>query len=292
MDRVYSDEMTTPVLDREEYVEQAYLFRTVRERLGENLPVQDILLAGHDELLTTTRLPFAVQFLVTELKHSGLLGNGFAKLPHYFTPFQAFLVTQAETAGQKFEMRAAFLVLEREAGYKAAGVTPAGLFVYQFETIARNRLGYNPGLDAMALDPHYDPVWKDFVVFVRRQMGVLDLGQVVYLRSELYVADVRRNEPGYEPPVPPVFGTKEGKIAKASRGREPVYLFSALQRQLGYPEVPKPNQRDDLKTKLDVITGKLKELEQRLRLAEGELRGSIDLSQLGKPDILKKDGEE
>jgi len=284
--------MTTPVLDREEYVEQAYLFRTVRERLGENLPVQDILLAGHDELLTTTRLPFAVQFLVTELKHSGLLGNGFAKLPHYFTPFQAFLVTQAETAGQKFEMRAAFLVLEREAGYKAAGVTPAGLFVYQFETIARNRLGYNPGLDAMALDPHYDPVWKDFVVFVRRQMGVLDLGQVVYLRSELYVADVRRNEPGYEPPVPPVFGTKEGKIAKASRGREPVYLFSALQRQLGYPEVPKPNQRDDLKTKLDVITGKLKELEQRLRLAEGELRGSIDLSQLGKPDILKKDGEE
>ena len=89
-----------------------------------------------------------------------------------------------------------------------------------------------------------------------------------------------------------VFGAKEGKIGKASRGREPVYLFSALQRQLGYPEVPKPNQRDDLKTKLDVITGKLKELEQRLRLAEGGLRGGIDLSQLGKPDILKKDDEE
>ena len=85
---------------------------------------------------------------------------------------------------------------------------------------------------------------------------------------------------------------KEGKIAKASRGREPVYLFAALQRQLGYPEVPKPNQRDDLKTKLDVITTKLKELEQRLRLAEGEIRGSIDLSQFGKPDILKRDDED
>jgi hypothetical protein len=204
--------MTTPVLDREEYVEQAYLFRTVRERLGENLPVQDILLAAHDELLTTTRLPFAVQFLVTELKHSGLVGNGFAKLPHYFTPFQAFLVTQGETSGQKFDMRTAFLVLEREAAYKAAGVTPAGLFVYQFETVARNRLGYNAALDAMGLDPHYDPVWKDFVTFVRRQMGVLDLGQLVYLRSEQYVADVRRTEPHYEPPVPPVFGVKEGKI--------------------------------------------------------------------------------
>ncbi len=284
--------MTTPVLDREEYVEQAYLFRTVRERLGENLPVQDILLAGHDELLTTTRLPFAVQFLVTELKHSGLLGNGFAKLPHYYTPFQAFVVTQAESAGQKFEMRTAFLVLEREAAYKAAAVTQAGLFVYQFETVTRNRLGYTAGLDAMVLDPHYDPVWKDYITFVRRQIGVRDLGELVYLRSELYVSDVRRNEPGYEPPVPPVFGTKEGRIGKASRGREPAYLFSALQRQLGYPEVPKPNQRDDLKTKLDVITGKLKELEQRLRLAEGELRGSVDLSQFGKPDILKPDDDD
>jgi hypothetical protein len=284
--------MTTPVLDREEYVEQAYLFHTVRDRLGDNLPVQDILLAAHDELLTTTRLPYAVQFLVTELKHSGLLGNGFGKLPHYYTPFQAFVVTQAETARQKFDMATAFLVLEREAGYKAAGVTPAGLFVYQLETITRNRLGYNPGLDAMALDPHYDPTWRAFIEFARRQLGVTDLGQLVYLRSELYVADVRRTEPTYEPPVPPVFGAKEGKIAKASRGREPVYLFSALQRQLGYPEVPKPNQRDDLKTKLDVITGKLKELEQRLRLAEGEIRGSVDLSQFGKPDILKRDDEE
>jgi hypothetical protein len=283
--------MTTPVLDREEYVEQTHLFHTVRERLGENLPVQEILLAAHDELLTTTRLPFAVQFLVTELKHSGLLGNGFAKLPHYYTPFQAFVVEQAETARQKFEMGTAFLVLEREAGYKATGVTPAGLFVYQLETITRNRLGYTAGLDAMALDPHYDQIWRDFVVFARRQMGVTDLGQLVYLRSELYVADVRRNEPNYEPPVPPVFGTKEGRIGKASRGREPAYLFSALQRQLGYPEVPKPNQRDDLKTKLDVITGKLKELEQRLRLAEGEIRGNVDLTQFGKPDILKDEDE-
>jgi hypothetical protein len=283
--------MTPPVLDREEYVEQAYLFRTVRERVGENLPVQDILLAAHDELLTTTRLPYAVQFLVTELKHSGLVGNGFAKLPHYFTAFQAFVVNQAETARQKFEIGTAFLVLEREAAYKAAGVTQAGLYVYQLETITRNRLGYLPGLEAMAADPHYDPLWREYIAFVRRQMGDIDLGQLVYLRSELYVADVRKGEPGYEPPVPPVFGVKEGRIGKASRGREPSYLFSALQRQLGYPEVPKPNQRDDLKTKLDVITTKLKELETRLRLAEGELRGSVDLSQFGKPDILKKDDE-
>jgi hypothetical protein len=289
---MYAGGMTHPVLDREEYVEQAYLFRTVRDRLADNLPVQDILLAAHDELLTTTRLPMAVQFLVTELKHSGLLGNGFGKLPHYFTAFQAFVVTQAETAKQKFDMTTAFLVLEREAAYKAAAVSRPGLFVYQLETITRNRLGYVQGLLAMAADPHYDREWTEFVGFAHRQLGVMDLGQLVYLRSELYLADVRRNEPDYEPPVPAVFGLKEGRIGKASRGREPQYLFAALQRQLGYPEVPKPNQRDDLKTKFDVINAKLKELEQRLRLAEGELRGNIDLSQFGKPDILKPDDEE
>ena len=34
---------TAPVLDREEYVEQAYFFRTFRERLADNLPAQDVL---------------------------------------------------------------------------------------------------------------------------------------------------------------------------------------------------------------------------------------------------------
>ena len=36
--------------------------------------------------------------------------------------------------------------------------------------------------------------------------------------------------------MPPLFAEKEGKIAKANRGRDPL-LFAALQRQLGYPEV-------------------------------------------------------
>ena len=44
-------------------------------------------------------------------------------------------------------------------------------------------------------------------------------------------------KPEWEPPHEPLFGEKEGKIAKASRGRDPLYLFAALQRQLGYPEV-------------------------------------------------------
>ena len=75
------------------------------------------------------------------------------------------------------------------------------------------------------------------------------------------MTEQRRRNPTYEPPVPPLFGEKEGKIAKASRGRDPLYLFAALQRQLGYPEVPRYNQRDDGKTKMEKFEAKLRELE-------------------------------
>ena len=69
------------VLDREEYIEQAYFFRTLRERLLENMPTQEVLTHIHEEILSITRLPLAIQFLGTELKHTGLLSSGFAKLP-------------------------------------------------------------------------------------------------------------------------------------------------------------------------------------------------------------------
>ncbi len=274
-------------LDRDEYVEQAYFFRTFRERLADNVAAQDVLDRVHEELLSTTRLPMAVQFLATDQRHTGLVASGFGKLPHYFTAFQTFVVKQAEEVGFRFTMPAALLVLEREAAYKAAGVSRAGLFVYQFETIARNRLGYVDGLTAMAADPVYDSDWRAFLVAFRPQVGLVDFGDMLFVRSEQYVAERRRSEPGYEPPVPAIFGPKEGKIAGASRGRDPLFLFAALQRQLGYPEVPRPMQRDDASVKLDTILVKLRELETRVRLTESEVRGQVDLSQFGKPDILK-----
>lgn len=280
---------TTPVLDREEYVEQAYFFHAFRDRLTDNLPAQDILQRVHEELLSSTRLPYAVQFLTAELKHSGLLASGFAKLPHYFTAFQAFVVAQAESETSRFPMATALLVLEREAAYRAEKPTRPGLFVYQFETIARNRLGYLEGTAAVAADPLFDGDWQQFIGAIPRQIGDIDFADLLYVRSELHVQEQRRANPAYEPSLPPLFGEKEGKIARASRGRDPLYLFAALQRQLGYPEVPRFKQRDDAKVKLDKIEAKLRELETRLKLAEGELRGNIDLSQFGKPDLLSDD---
>src|SRR5262249_7733953 len=110
---------------------------------------------------------------------------------------------------------------------------------------------------------------------------------LLFVRSELYVMEQRRIDPHYEPPLPPLFGEKEGKIARANRGRDPLFLFSALQRQLGYPEVPRPRPRDDLEAKLEVIQARMREMEPRVKMLEGELRGQLDLEQFGKPELLQ-----
>ena len=277
--------------DHDESVEQAFFFRTFRERLAENLPAQEILTRAHEEVLSSTRLPMAVEFLATELKHTGRLASGFARLPHYFTPFQTFVVGQAEDERQKLTMPVALLILEKEATFKAGTPTPAGLFVYQYETIARSRLGYDPGLAAVEADPIYSADWRGYIGLIRRQAGVMDFADLVYLRSEQFVADERRRRPGYEPPAVPLFGLKEGKIARASKGRDPLFLFAALQRQLGYPEVPRFKPRDDLGGRFEALQNKVKELESRLRMLEAEQRGTFDPTQFGKPDLLKDDDE-
>jgi hypothetical protein len=275
------------LLDREEYIEQAYFFRTLRERQSANLAVQDILANIDEEILATTRLPYAIQFLSMELKHSGLMASGFARLPHYFTPFQSFVIKQAEEEGFRFNMQTALLVLERQAQYLAGEPTPAGLFFYQFEVLSRNRIGYNEGLTAMAQDPMYDPDWSAFVEMTRRQGGEFDFAEVIYLRSELYAQEQRRNRPDSQLPLPPLFGEKEGRIAKANRRRDPLYLFAALQRQLGYPEVPRSRPPDDLATRFEALLVKLREWETRLKLLEAEVRGNVDLTQFGKPELFK-----
>jgi hypothetical protein len=277
---------TATLLDREEYVEQAYLFRALRERLAQNLAAQAILERVHEEILATTRLPYAIQFLTGELKHSGLLSTGFAGLPHYFTPYQTFLVRQTEREALRFSVETALLVLEREASYRAHEPTRAGLFFFQFEVLSRNRLGYDEGLTTLAADPMYDETWREYVDLVRRQLGSVDFADLVFLRSEYYVQDQRRRKPDYQPPRSPLFAEKEGKIARASHGRDPLYFFAAIQRQLGYPEVPHPRPPDDLASRLEVTRVKVRELEQRLQLLESEMRGHVDFSKFGKPDIL------
>jgi hypothetical protein len=268
------------MLDREEYVEQAYFFRTIAERLPQNLPMQDLLRQTGEELLASTKLPMAVDFMRSELLHSGVLATAMAKLSHYFTPFQTYLMLEAEQEGGRFDIRVGLKVLQAEAEFRAKGASPQGMFLFHFEVICRNRLRYDPGLTAMAGDPIYDEDWRKWILVVRRQIGLIDLADLIYIRSQHYQTQraLRARQP-VEPEAAVLFGEKEGKIALSNRGREPLYLFAALQRHLNYPPVPRPTIRDQAPDLVPKLLRRVEQLETRIKLLEQEQRQVIDITQ-------------
>ena len=285
--------MSAQLLDREEYIEQAWFFRGYRERLEENVPAQLILEALREEILATTRLPMAIDFLKGELLHKGRVSDGMGLLPHYFTAFQTFVMAKAEEDRSRFDLRIALMVLERQAEYLSGTPSAAGLFIYQFECVARNRLGYDHGMLAIAGDPFYDDDWRDWIRKTRLRLGATDFADVIYYRSEDYVLDRRRRtgDPEYQPSYQIFFGRQEGRIARANRGKDPLYMFAALQRQLGYPAVPRTKPKDAGPPIHPALEQRLQRLEQRLKLLEGETKGGIDLSEfLAKPPQFTDDG--
>jgi hypothetical protein len=220
----------------EEYVEQAYLFRMLRERLGGDYTLQDLLAQSQHEVLATTKLPYAVDFLAAELKHRGVLSDGMRRLSHYFSPFQAFVVAEAEMEKGRFDFMIALEILQAEAEACSQGLSCQGLFFFQFECLCRNRLSYDRGLQAMAEDRRYDEPWQPWLLIVRRQLGLVELADLIYGRSQAYLEEYWRRYGTDSPPqVPVLFGLKEGKIAYAHRRRDPLLLFAAMQRGIGVP---------------------------------------------------------
>jgi hypothetical protein len=272
------------LLDREEYVEQAYFFRALSQRAQQNVATQDLLVSIKEEILSTTRLPMAIDFLASELKLVGVFSTAMARLGHYFTPFQTFLIAQAESERGRFDFSVAANILHREAAYRAQQPSTQGIFLYQFETLCRNRLRYDHGLDAMAGDPIYDQSWRDWLKSTQRQIGLLDIADLIYLRSAYYLLVQRREGKSDEPPAPVLFGEKEGKIALANRRKDPLWLFAALQRHLGYPEVarPKPPQEDPYA--VQGLFRRVERMETRLKLLEEEQKhGGVDLTKFFQP---------
>ncbi len=287
------------MLEREEYVEQSYFFRSMIERMALSESAQELLKSLRDEVLSTTKLPLALDFMAAELRLTGTLHTAMAKLPHYFTPFQTYLMAEAERATGRFDFRTALEILRREADYRAAGTTPQGMFLYQFECLCRNRLGYDRGLEAIAGDPIFDAKWRPWIETVRRQAGFVDFADLVYVRSELYArrqaqqADADSDEgvaaaESSSPSKAVLFGEKEGRIALANRRKDPLYLFAALQRQLGYPTVPRPLTASESPNAIPTLQRQIQRLETRLKLLEEEHRGGIDITKFygdspGKP---------
>jgi hypothetical protein len=267
-------------LDREEYIEQHHFFVVLGERLAENMPAQEVLATVREEILVTTKLPMAIDFLLAELRHQGVFAPGMMKLGHYFTPFQCYVISEAENDRRRFDLRIALEILAREAKFRAdPDISRQGLFVYQFEALCRNRLGYDPGLEAMAQDPSFDEPWREWILTVRRQIGIVDLADLIYVRSEFYHQRTALDAPVGSPQDDPtcLFGQREGRIAWANRMKDPLVLFAALHRQLGYPQVPRTQRADPEERLLPVLARRMEQLEGRLKLLEEEQRGGIEL---------------
>ena len=260
------------MLDRDEYVEQAFFFSAFRERVETDVPAQDALAVLRAEVLAATKLPIAIDFMLIEVKHSGLISPAMAQLKHYFTPFQAFVVQKSEEPGGKFDFRVALRVLENEAKYRAENPACQGLFFYEFEALCRNKLGYENGLKAISDDPVFDDEWRNWILTLHDDLGVVDFGEMIFLRSEYC------EKQGREPTGPLLFSEREGRIAHATIGRDPVYLFSALSRHLSYPEVPRQKRVNDEEDLIPVLKRRIELLENRLVLLEEELRGGINLN--------------
>ena len=278
------------MLETEEYIEQAYFFRTLAERMAQNIPAQEVLALVKEEVLTTTKLPMAVDYMLSELRHCGQFGSAMRHLSHYFTAFQAYLVAQSERETGHFDLRVALAILATEADYRARGATPQGVFLYQFEAISRNRLGYDDALVAIGGDSIFGEDWKSWILALRRQVDVVDLADLIYVNSDYYEVVKARQLGAHQPSsidsqdsrqklfAERLFGEREGRIALANRHKDPLLLFSALHRQLSYPQVPAPSPIDQTSEVLTVIQRRMERMETRMKLLEEELRGGIDLS--------------
>ncbi len=280
-----------PLLEKEEYIEQAHLFRALANRMQANEPAQELLRSVREEILSTTKLPLAIDYLLAELNHVGLMATAMGRMSHYFTPFQTFLVENAESEKSRLDMNRAFQILEAEALFRTSLTTFSAMFFFQFEVLCRNRLSYDKGLAAMAQDPIYDEVWRNWMATIRHKIGLVELADLVYVHSDYYV--IRSQQEGGDPhrPVPLLFSEKEGRIALANRRKEPLYFFSALQRQLNYPAVPKPKPKDPQEELLPKLAKIVEKLEVRVKLLEDEQREKgINLEQFYKNPKLP-DGE-
>ena len=274
------------MLPRDEYVEQAWFFQALGERMQQNVATQELLATIKDELLSTCKLPMAVEFMSAELKLTGVFSTAMARLPHYFTPFQVFLIREAEDERSRFDFNIALEILQREARYRSEQPTPQGGFLFQFESLSRHRLRYDKGLEAMAGDRLYSTEWREFILGLRKRIGMVDVADLIYVRSGHYTVIQRRSQADYEPQQPVLFGEKEGQIALANRRKDPAWLFAALQRHLGYPLVPRIKKADESKHQIPRLQARVDRLEARVKLLEEEAKGGIDITKFyGMPPV-------
>ena len=224
-----------------------------------------------------------------------------ARLPHYFTPFQAFVIQESENERLRFDLRVGLEILRREAEYRAERADAAGNFSLSVRVALPQPAGLRPRpgssrrrsgvrrnvarLDpqAAAADRNGRPGRPDL-----RAQRILLAASREEVRAGNSAASPTKIESPEPTPARPrarkaavvLFGEREGRIALANRKKDPLYLFSSLHRQLGYPEVPRLKPADQEQALLPQLARRLEQLETRLKIMEEEQRGGLDLTQV------------
>ncbi|MEM9588523.1 MAG: hypothetical protein AAGA03_14660 [Planctomycetota bacterium] len=273
-----ADQPRPKPLEREEYIEQAYLFQLLHERIADQIPMQELLEQVRHELLSTTKLPLAIDFMLTDLKHQGLMGPAMRRLKHYFTPIQSYLIEESESETGRFATATALQILHVDAKLRSESAKQTTVFFFHFETLCRNRLSYDRALNALSGDPVFDASWARWLSHLRAQVGLVDFADLMFLASEEYRDQLLSKQLSVEGKGPFLFGAKEGKIALANRLKDPLFLFGAMQRHLDYPAVPRPVKPDQTLELLPQLARRMERLEQRIQLMEQDQRSSLDIS--------------
>ena len=160
----------------------------------------------------------------------------------------------------------------------------------------------------MARDPAFDATWRDWIRTVRRQIGMVDLADLIYVHSEYYHqrSESRQGERAGASSAPSErceIGAEDGPARSDDQGARPLRRAGRADRagqspqgpaaicsrrshrQLGYPEVPRPQLADPEQALLPQLARRLEQLEARLKLVEEEQRGGLDLTKFyARPD--------
>ena len=187
------------MLEREEYIEQAHLFRTLGERLTENVPMQELLEHVKQEILSTTRLPLAIDFLLTELRHIGMMSTAMERLPHYFTPFQTYVMQEAEAERGRFDLRIAVDILRHEAEYRGQVAGPAGDVHVSVRMPLPQPAEIRPGPGGDRRRPDLRRELAGVDRDLRQRIGMVDFADMIYVRSQFNL--IHLHAPGEPPPV-------------------------------------------------------------------------------------------
>jgi hypothetical protein len=137
----------------------------------------------------------------------------------------------------------------------------------------------------MMADPLYSEEWSRWIARLAGSLGERELAEIVYGASQHFQnRRTTARKPGEQVAeksddgtvavvAKALFGDQEGRIAKANIGRDPLYFFAALQRQLNYPAVPRSSQAeaDEDKKLPPFLEARLNKIEQRLKINEMEV---------------------